>query len=111
MQETQVRLLSQEETLRGDKLPTPAFLGFPSASAGKEPTCNVGDLCSIPGLGKSPGEGNAYPLQLSGLENSMDCIVHGVTKSRNLLSLYAERQMRCKQVVSYVDLILILVGK
>ena len=51
-------------------------------SAGKESTCNVRDLGLIPGLGRSPGEGNSYPLQYSGLENSMDCIVHGVTKSR-----------------------------
>ena len=43
--------------------------------------CNVGDLGSIPELGRDPGEGNSYPLQYSGLENSMDCIVHGVTKS------------------------------
>ena len=54
---------------------------FPCGSAGKESTCNVGDLGSIPGLGRSPGEGKGYPLQYSGLENSMDCIVHGVTKS------------------------------
>ena len=46
----------------------------------KESTCNAGDLGSIPELGRSPGEGNSYPLQYSGLENSMDCIVHGVTK-------------------------------
>ena len=50
-------------------------------SAGKESACNVGDLGSILGLGKSPGEGKGYPLQYSGLENSMDCTVHGVTKS------------------------------
>ena len=62
------------------------FLGFPGGSAGKESTCNVGDLCSIPGLGRDPGGGNAYPLQCSGLENSMDCIVHGVPKSRTRLS-------------------------
>ena len=48
----------------------------------KESTCNVGDLGSIPGLGRSPGEGRVYPLQYSGLENSMDSIVHGVAKSR-----------------------------
>ena len=59
-------------------LPTPLFLGFPCGSAGKESTCNVGDVGSIPGLGGSPGEGKGYPLQYSGLENSMDCIVHGV---------------------------------
>ena len=50
------------------------------AQAGKESACNVGDLSSAPGLGKSPGEGKGYPLQYSGLENSMDCIVHGVAE-------------------------------
>ena len=54
--------------------------------AGKESACNAGDLGSMPGLGRSPGEGKDYPLQYSGLENSMDCIVHGVTKSRTPLS-------------------------
>ena len=48
-------------------------------SAGKESTCNVGDLGLIPGLGRFPGEGNSYPRQYFGLENSMDCIVHGVS--------------------------------
>ena len=57
------------------------ILGFPYGSAGKESTCNVGDLGSIPVLGRSLGEGKGYPLQYSGLENFMDCIVHGVTKS------------------------------
>ena len=55
-------------------------------SASKESACNVGDLGSIPGLGRAPGEGDGYPLQYSGLENSMDCIVHRVTKSRIQLS-------------------------
>ena len=57
-------------------------LGFPDGSFGKEFTCNAGDLGLIPGLGRSPGESIGYPLQYSGLENSMDCILHGVTKSR-----------------------------
>ena len=61
-------------------------MGFPGGSAGKESTCNAGDLGSIPGSGRSPGEGKGYPLQYSGLENSMDCIVHGVTKSQTRLS-------------------------
>jgi len=56
-------------------------LGFPGGSAGKESACNAGDLGLIPGLGRSLGEGSSYPLQYSGLENSMDCIVHGVAKS------------------------------
>ena len=60
--------------------------GLPGGSAGKESTCIVGDLGSIPGLGRSPGEGNGYPLQYSGLENSMDCVVHGVAKSWTRLS-------------------------
>ena len=53
------------------RVPTPVFLGFPCGSAGKESACNVGALDSIPGLGRSPGEGKGYPLQYSGLENSM----------------------------------------
>ena len=52
----------------------------------KESACNAGDLGLIPGLGRSPGEGKGYPLQYSGLENSMDCIVHGVAKSWTWLS-------------------------
>ena len=56
--------------------------GFPGGSDGKGPACNAKDLSSVPGLGRSPGEGKGYPLQYSGLENSMNGIVHGVTKSR-----------------------------
>ena len=65
MQETPVQFLGWED-------PTPVFLGFPYGSAGKESTCNAGDMGSIPGLGRSSGEGKGYPLQYSGLENSMD---------------------------------------
>ena len=71
---------------RRARLPTPVFLGFPGGSAGKESICNAGDLGSIPGLGRSPGEGKGYPLQYSGLENSMKYVVHGVAKSQTLLS-------------------------
>ena len=56
--------------------------GFPCGSAGKESTRNAGDLGSIPWLGRSPGEGKGYPLQYSGLENSMNYILQGVTKSQ-----------------------------
>ena len=63
-------------------LPTPVCLGFPGGSAGKEFSCNVGDLGLIPELGRSPGEANSYPLQYSGQEDSMDCIAHGGAKSR-----------------------------
>ena len=55
--------------------------GFPCGSAGKESTHNAADLGSIPGLGRSPGEGKGYPLWYSGLENSIDCIIHRVTES------------------------------
>ena len=61
-------------------------LGFPCGSVGKESTCNVGDLGSTPALGRSPGEGKGYPFQYSSLENSMDCIVHGVAKRQTWLS-------------------------
>ena len=86
MQATTVQFLGWEDPLRRDRLPTPVFLGFPGGSAGKESACNVGDLGSILGLGRSSREGNVYPLQYSGLENSMDCIGHGVAKSRTQLS-------------------------
>ena len=56
---------------RRDRLRTLVFLGFLDGSAGKESACNAGDLGSIPGLGRSPGEGNSYLLQSSGLQNSM----------------------------------------
>ena len=62
------------------------YLGFPGGSVCKESACNVGDLGSIAGLGRSPGEGNWLPTPCSGLENSMDWIVHGVAKSQIGLS-------------------------
>ena len=60
--------------------------GFPCGSAGKESTCNAGDLDSIPELGSSPGKGEGNPLQYSGLGNYVDCIVHGAAKSQTRLS-------------------------
>ena len=54
---------------------------FPDSSVVKESACNAGDPGSIPGLGRYPGEWKDYPLQYSSLENSMDCIVHGVAES------------------------------
>ena len=92
MQETPVRFQGREKPLekgihwRKDRLPIPVFLGFPCGSTGKESACNEGDLGSIPGLGRYSGEGKGYPLQDSGLENSMDCTVHGVAKSWTQLS-------------------------
>ena len=75
MQETWVSSLGQEDPLEKERV-TQLLCG----SAGKESACNVGDLGSIPGLGRSPGEGKGYTLQYSGLENSMDCIVDGVAE-------------------------------
>ena len=88
MQETLVRFLVWEDPLEKGKATHSSilFLDFPFGSASKESTCNEGDLGSIPGLGRSPGEGKGYPLQYSGLGKSMDCIVHGVAKSRTWLS-------------------------
>ena len=62
-------------------------MGFPGGSEGKESACNAGDLVLVPVVGRSPGEGNGYPLQYSCLENSMDrgawwVTVHGIMKSQ-----------------------------
>ena len=84
---------------RRDRLPTPVFLGFHGGSAGKESACNTGDLGSISGLGRCAGEGKGYPLQYSDLENSMDCIVHGVTKRWTWLGDF---HLRNSQVVLVV---------
>ena len=60
--------------------------GSPVVQLVKNPSAKWGDLGSIPGLGRTSGEGKGYPLQYSGLENSVDCIVHGVTKTQARLS-------------------------
>ena len=86
MQETRFDSWVGKILWRRDGLPTPVVFGFPGGSAGKESAWNAGYLGLIPGLGRSPGEGNGYPLQYFGLENSMDCIVRGVAKSWRRLS-------------------------
>ena len=75
-----------------------AYIGFPCGSSGKESTCNAEDLGSIPGLGRYLGEGKGYPLQYLSLENSMDCIVHGVVKSRTQLSKFHSTQGKSKRL-------------
>ena len=87
-----VWFLGWEDLWRRHRLPTPVFLGFPCGSAGKESTCSVGDLGLIPGLGGYPGEGKVYSLQYSALENSMDCMVHGVIKNWTWLATFWRRQ-------------------
>ena len=84
VQETLVQFLDWEDLL--EKATHSTILGLWCGSAGKESTCNVGDLGLIPGLRRCPGEGKGYPLQNSGLENSMDYIVHGVAKSQKRLT-------------------------
>ena len=81
MWETWIQSLGWDDSLEKE-MATPSSIPvvFLWYSAGKESTCNVGDLGSIPGLGKSPGEGK-IPFQYPGLENSVDCIVRGVSKS------------------------------
>ena len=90
MQDTLVRFLDQEDPL--DKGTHSSIWGFPCGSAGKEFTCHAGDLGLIPGLGRSPGEGDGYALQYSGLENSMNCTVHGVAQSWTQLSDFHSQQ-------------------
>ena len=75
-------LVSDQPRIRAEQRET---WGFPDGSAGKESACNAGDPGLIPGLGRSPGEGKGYPLQYSDVENSMDCIIHGVAKNRTRL--------------------------
>ena len=67
---------------------SPRLVFFPHSSVGKESTWNAGDLGSIPGLERSTGEGKGYTLQCSGLENSMDCLVQRVAKSRTRPSIF-----------------------
>ena len=69
MQETPVQFLGREDPLEKVRVPTPVFLGFPGGSDGKESASDAGDLGSIPGLGRFPGEGHGNPLQDSCLEN------------------------------------------
>ena len=97
---------------RSDRLPTPVFLGFPCGSTGKESACNVGDLGLVSQMERYPGEGKGYSLQYSGLENSMDCIVHGVAKSRTRLSnFHYAWEDELKVVYLCIDYHLALKGK
>ena len=86
MQKTLACFPSWEESQKKGQATHSSILGLPCGSAGKEFACNEGFLGSIPGLGRSPGGGKGCPLQYSGWENSMGCIVHGVEKSRTQLS-------------------------
>ena len=73
--------------------------GLPGGSDGKESVCNAGDLGSIPGLGRSPKEGKVYPVQYSGLKNSMDSTVHGVAESWTQLSDFQNKQTNKYQMI------------
>ena len=93
---------------RRDRLPTPVFLGFPGGSNSKEFTCNAGDLGSVPGLGRSPGEANGYPLQYSGLENSMDRGVWQATVHNSTVSDSHQRTSFPKLICNWYFVILFL---
>ena len=78
------------------------FWGSPCGSAGEESTCNEGNLGLIPELGRAPGERKGYPLQYSGLENSMDSIVHGVAKSWTQLNDFHCNKFMSNTVFSFI---------
>ena len=81
--------------------------GSPGSSAAKESVCNAGDPGVIPGLGRYPGEGNSYPLQYSGLENSLDCVVHWVSKSRTRLNdfqFHFRKFLRTSELYSIISI-------
>ena len=94
-------------------------MDFPHSSVDKDYICNAGDPGSIPGLGRSSGEGIGYPLQYSGLENSMDCIVHGVAKSQTQLSdfqfqeivnhFYSSHMIEDLELLEYMFVLLIVI--
>ena len=94
---------------RRDRLPTPVFLGFPCGSAGKESACDVGDLSSVPGLGRSPGNGDGYPLQYSGQDKSQRVRQN---KRRSLFHHLSRHQKvsKCILFLFYLSLILSLLG-
>ena len=88
MQETIVQLLGQEVSLEKGRLPTPAFFSYSGGSDGKESTCNVGDLGSIPRLTRCPGGGHGNPLQYSCMENTLDrgalwAMINGIARVRH----------------------------
>ena len=85
MRETWVQSLDWEDPPEKGKATHSSILGLPLWLSWKESACNAGDLGSIPRLGRSLGEGKSYPRQYSGLESSIDSIVHGVAKSRTRL--------------------------
>ena len=103
MQETPVQFPDREDPLKRQATHS-SILGFPCGSAGKESACNLGNLSPIPWLRRSPGEEKGYPLQYSGLENSMDFIVHVVTKESNMterLSLHFTSYVLEKNLCPY----------
>ena len=113
MQETLVRFLGQEDPLEKGLATHSSILGVPWCSAGKESACNAGDPGSIPGSGRSAGEVIGYLLQYSGLENSINCIVHGVAKSQTRLSdfhfhyissKYITNRVKCLNVIRKINI-------
>ena len=94
---------------RRDRLPAPVFLGFPCGSAGKESACHEGDLGSIPGLGRSLGEGKGYPLQYPGLENFMGYAMQSMESQRvehdQVTFTFSDEQLRLGLEMYHLDTI------
>ena len=103
MQETPVRFLGQEDLLEEGQATHSSILGLPLWLSWQRIHLSAADLGSIPGLGRSPGEGKGHPLQYSGLENSMDYIVCGVTKSRTQLSDFDFHSGDYRNKAAYVE--------
>ena len=92
MQDTPVQFLGQEDQLEKGQATHSSILRLPSGSAVKESACYEGDLDSVPGLGRSPGDGNSYPLQYSGLENSTDYTESDTTERLSLHFMESQLQ-------------------
>ena len=104
MQETLVQFLDQEDPLEKGQTTHSNMLGFPCGSAGEESACSEEELGLMTSLGRSPGEGKVYPLQYSGLENSMNGIVHGFAKSQLRCSLslwFNMSKVTCRVISKY----------
>ena len=105
MQEIPVQFLGVEDLLGKGSAAHSSIFGLSLWLSWLRISCNVGDLGSIPGLGRSPGEGKGYPLQYSGLENSMDCVIHGGHKESDMterLSLQFTEPNHCLLTVKSI---------
>ena len=108
VQETPVQFLNWEDPLEKGWATHSSILGLPSWLSWQRTTCNARDLCLIPRLGRSPGEGNGYPYQYSGLENSMDCIIHGVAESDTTEQLSVSSKTKINEFITSFKIIFVI---